>query len=173
MAYDKRRRHYELGEPVQFTADAVRQISLTGTRGKTLTVNFLLELDGRKRDIDMDLTPFCFRKNSFYPFDLMQETACDRALKVAENMARIACNLTPEELEAGRLKEECSQYGTYAACAGIFGVLLTPANNLPIVLACFAISLLLFGRMIAKKQIPKISAIVVLIEAVGAYLLMQ
>ncbi len=173
MAYDKRRRHYELGEPVQFTADAVRQISLTGTRGKTLTVNFLLELDGRKRDIDMDLTPFCFRKNSFYPFDLMQETACDRALKVAENMARIACNLTPEELEAGRLKEECSQYGTYAACAGIFGVLLTPANNLPIVLACFVISLLLFGRMIAKKQIPKISAIVVLIEAVGAYLLMQ
>ena len=64
-------------------------------------------------------------------------------------------DVTPEALEAGRLKDECSNYGTYAACAGIFGVMCAPAKFLPIVLVCFGISLLLFGVMLAKKQIPK------------------
>lgn len=173
MAYDKHKRSYALGTPSCFSAADVRQVKLTGTRSKTLTFTFLLELDGRKREIDMDLTPFCFRKNRFYPFDLMQEAACDRALKLAEKMALTACQLTPEALEAGRLKDECSNYGTYAACAGVFGVMFAAAESLPIVLVCFGISLLLFFVMLAKKRIPKVSAVVVLIEAAAAYLIMR
>lgn len=172
MAYDKHRRSYALGTPERFTAADVRQVRLTGTRGKTLTFTFQLELDGRKREIDMDLTPYQFRKNAFYPFDFMQEAACNRAMQLAERMALTACQLAPETLEAGRLKDECSNYGTYAACAGIFGVMCAPAKFLPIVLVCFGISLLLFGVMLAKKQIPKVSAVVVLIEAAIAYAIM-
>lgn len=88
-------------------------------------------------------------------------------------MALTACQLTPEELEAGRLKDECSNYGTYAACTGVFGVMFAAAESLPIVLVCFGISLILFFVMLAKKQIPKVSAVVVLIEAAAAYWIMQ
>lgn len=49
---------------------------LTGQRGRTLTFPFLLELSGRKRKIDMDLTPFCFRKKRIYPFDFIRDAAC-------------------------------------------------------------------------------------------------
>ena len=169
MAYEKRKRNYALGTPVPFSAADVRQAELTGRRGKTLTFTFHLELDGRQREIDMDLTPYCFRKNAFYPFDLMQEAACANAMKLAEQMALTACQLTPEELEAGRLKDECSNYGIYAACAGVFGIMFAAGDLLPVVLFCFAISLLLFCVMLAKKQIPKISAVVVLLEAAAAY----
>ena len=48
-----------------------------------------------------------------------------------------------------------------------------PAKFLSIVLVCFGISLLLFGVMLAKKQIPKVSAVVVLIEAAIAYAIMR
>lgn len=173
MAYNKRKRTYALGAPVQFSAGDVRQVELTGKRGKTLTFTFHLELDGRKREIDMDVTPFCFRKNAYYPFDLVQQPACDKAIKLAERMALSACRLTPEALEAGRLKDECSNYATYAACAGVFGIMLTPTEVVPLVLACFGISLLLFAVMLSKKQIPKISAVVVLLEALIAYLMMR
>lgn len=105
MAYDRHKRSYAPGTPERFSADDVRQMRLTGKRGKTLTFTFLLELDGRKREIDMDLTLYCLRKNRFYPFDLMQETACHRALQAAKTMALTACHLTPEDLEAGRLKD--------------------------------------------------------------------
>lgn len=169
MAYEKRKRNYALGTPVPFSAADVRQVELTGRRGKTLTFTFHLELDGRQREIDMDLTPYCFRKNAFYPFDLMQEAACANAMKLAEQMALTACQLTPEELEAGRLKDECSNYGIYAACAGVFGIMFAAGDLLPVVLFCFAISLLLLCVMLAKKQIPKISAVVVLLEAAAAY----
>ena len=173
MAYDKRKRAYALGRPERFSADQVRQVCLTGKRGKVLTFTFQLELDGRKREIDMDLVPFQFRKNAFYPFDFMQEAACDRAMKLAEQMADTACHLTPAELEAGRLKDECGNYGIYAACAGFFGVMLAPTNFPPVVLACFAISLILFAVMLSKKQIPKVSAVVVLLEGAASYMFMR
>ena len=173
MAYDKRNRSYALGTPVQFSAGDVREVHLAGSRNRTLTYTFHLELDGRQREFDMDITPYCFRKNAFYPFDFMQETACSRAVTLAEKMAFSACHLTSEDLEAERLKDECGGYATYAACAGVFGIMFTSIKLLPMVLACFGISLLLFGVMIAKKQIPKISAVIVLIEAAIAYLWMQ
>ena len=173
MAYDKRKRAYALGVPERFSAGDVRQVCLTGTRGKTMTFNFHLELDGRKREIDMDITPFCFRKNAYYPFDFMQETACDKAVKLAEKMALAACHLTPEDLEAGRVKDECSNYGTYAACFGMFGVMMAAGEILPAVLVCFGVSLVLFGVMLTKRRIPKVSAVVVLIEALIAYSMMR
>ena len=173
LAHDRWKHSYTLGTPQQFSAGDVRQVRLTGKRGTTLTFTFLLELDGRKREIDMDLTPFCFRKNRFYPFNLMQDAACNRAMQLAEQMALAACRLTPEDLEAGRQKSECSNYGTYAACAGVFGVMFAAAGSLPVVLICFGISLIFFFVILSKKQIPKFSAVVVLIEAEVAYLLMR
>lgn len=67
------------------------------------------------------------------------------------------------------MKDECSNYGTYPACSGVFGVMFAAAEILPVVLVCFGISLPLFGVMLSKKQVPKISPVVVLIEAVIAY----
>lgn len=171
MSYDRRGRSYQLGKPIPFSADIVKGVRLTGKRSKTLTFHFLL--GDQDQPLYMDLTPFCFRKNSFYPFDLMQETACDKARQLAEAMARTACNLTPEELEKGRCKDECSNYGTYAACAGFFGIMFAAAPFLPAILVCFGISLVLFGVMLSKKQPPKVSAVVVLIEAIVAYLIMR
>ena len=148
MAYDKRKRAYALGTPVPFSAADVRQVKLTGKRSKTLTFTFHLEVDGRQREIDMDLTPFCCRLNRFHPFDLMQEAACDRAMELAERMALTACRLTPEALEAERLKDECSNYAIYAACSGVFGIMFAAAELIPVVLVFFGISLLLFGIML-------------------------
>ena len=37
------------------------------------------------------------------------------AVLPAEKLAERACGLTPAELEAGRLKSECGDYGLYAA----------------------------------------------------------
>lgn len=73
----------------------------------------------------------------------------------------------------GRAKDECSTYGTYAACAGVFGIMFAAAEALPVVLVCFGISLVLFGVMISKKRFPKASAVVVLMEAAVAYWMMR
>ena len=47
------------------------------------------------------------------------------------------------------------------------------AGSLPVVLICFGISLIFFFVILSKKQIPKFSAVVVLIEAAVAYLFMR
>ena len=99
----------------------------------------------------------------------MQNAACDTAMKLAEKMALAACHLTPEAPEEGRPKDEYSNYGTYAACFGVFGVMFAAAESLPVVLVCFGISLALFGVMISKKRFPKSSAVVVLMEVMIAY----
>ena len=173
MAYDKRRRSYQLGTPVRFSASDVRQVRLTGKHGKTLTFHFLLELDGRKLELAMALTPYCFRLNKYYPFTLMQEEACEKARQTAERMAFIACSLSASALEKERLKDECGDYALYAVCASVFGLMCTPTESPIPVLACFAISLILFGVMLSKKQVPKVSAVLVLLAAVGAYLMMR
>lgn len=171
MSYDRHARSYQLGTPVPFNASIVKGVRLTGKRGKTLTFHFLL--GDQTQPLYMDLTPFYFRKNSFYPFDLMQEAACRKARQLAEAMALAACGLTPEDLEAGRCKDECSEYGLYAACTGFLGVMFAAAPFLPVVLICFGISLVLFGVMLSKKRPPKTSAVVVLAEAVISYMIMR
>lgn len=72
----------------------------------------------------------------------MQDAACDRALQVAEQMA-------------------------LSACAGFFGIMFTSVKLLPIILACFGICLILFVVMLAKKQIPKVSTVVTILEKIG------
>ena len=57
--------------------------------------------------------------------------------------------------------------------AGVFGVMFAAAGSLPVVLICFGISLIFFFVILSKKQIPKFSAVVVLIEAAVAYLFMR
>lgn len=88
-------------------------------------------------------------------------------------MAFIACSLSASALEKERLKDECGDYALYAVCASVFGLMCTPTENPIPVLACFAISLILFGVMLSKKQVPKVSAVLVLLAAVGAYLMMR
>ena len=71
------------------------------------------------------------------------------------------------------MKDECGAYATYAGCFGVFGIMFAAGDILPMVLACFGISLVLFGVILSKKQIPKVSAVVVLVEAAIAYTMMK
>ena len=169
LSYDKRKRTYRLGEPDIVPEEAVKLVRLTGKRGKNLTCTFYLKTETDSAELAMVLSPLCYRENSFHPFNLLQEAACDRALEAAEKLAYKACHLTPEELEADRLKDECSTYGVYAGCSGMLGVMLTPLESITAVSIPFFAALILFGLMIAKKRIPKFSAIVVIVEAVIAY----
>lgn len=70
LSYNTRKRSYALGAPARFSAADVRQVRLTGTRGKTLTFIAYLEMGGRKREIDMDLPPFYFQKKRFFSLTL-------------------------------------------------------------------------------------------------------
>ncbi len=173
MEYSRWKKSYQLGRPGKFSTDSVKDVSLTGKHGKHLIFTFLLEINGQQITINMDLVPFCFRKNSFYPFDLMQEIACENAFQTAEKMARIACDITPEELEESRLKDECLKYGTYAGCAGAIGILSAPSVSIIPSIVCFVIAFLFLGMMVLKNQPPKFSALVVLIELAIAYLLLK
>lgn len=170
FSYDKGKRTYELGKPAALPPSAIKDVQLTGKRNKSLQVTFYVGEDDNVQPLVMVLEPFCFRKNRFYPFDLLQEEACDKALRYAEQMALAASGKTPEDLEAGRLKDACSNYGLYAAIAGFFGVMFS-AGELPIIVAiCFAISLFFFVRIFACKHVPKLSLIIVIVEAVVAYI---
>lgn len=170
FSYDKGKRTYELGKPAALPLSAIKHVELTGKRNKSLRVTFYVGEDGNVQPLVMVLEPFCFRKNRFYPFDLLQEAACDKALRYAEQAALAASGKTPEDLEMGRLKHACSNYGMYAAIAGFFGVMFS-AGELPVMVAiCFAISLFFFVRIFACKRVPKLSLIIVIVEAVVAYI---
>ena len=173
MVYDRRKKAYGLGSPVRLDPGAVRQVRLTGRPGRDLRFTFWIEERDGLQQLDMVLAPYCFRKSSFWPFDLVQQDACEAVACGARSIACFACGLTPEDLEKERLKNECAQSGVYAACAGIFGVLLVPTESVPVVLACFGAALVLLGRIIAKGQIPKLSALVVLAAAAAAWIMMK
>ena len=51
--------------------------------------------------------------------------------------------------------------------------MFTSVKLLPAILTCFGISLLLFAVMLAKKQVPKVSAVVVILEAAVSYMIMR
>lgn len=169
FSYDKGKRTYELGRPAALPLSAIKDVELTGKKNKSLRVTFYVGENDNVEQLVMVLEPFCFRKNRFYPFNLLQEAACDKALRYAEQVALTASGKTPEDLEAGRLKDTCGNYGMYAAIAGFFGVMFS-AGELPVLVAiCFAISLFFFVRIFVCKRIPKLSLIIVIIEAVVAY----
>ena len=167
--YDRHKKSYALGQPGRITTDLVKKVRLTGKRGKNLIATFDLEVNGQELTIAMDMAPYCFKKNPFYPFDMLQPAACDAALETVERIARTACNLTPEDLEAGRLKDECSNYGLYAGLAAVIGVLAAPAESIVPTVICFVIALAFLGLILVKKQVPKVSAVVVLIALVAAF----
>ncbi len=174
LSFDKRSRDYALSEPLEIPQSMVRDVQLSGKRGKKLTVSLALDLGGQTDVVQMVLQPFCFRKTRYYPFDLLQESACQRLLDAVEKMALAVCGKTPEDLEAERLKDECSNYGLYAAMVGFLGVMLSPAgmSHFPMYI-CFGISLALLLMILVKKRIPKLSAVVVAVEIAAAFFLMD
>ena len=169
--YERHKKSYVLGQPGRITAEVVKSVRLTGKRGKNLIATFYLEVDDRTIEIAMDMAPYCFRKNPFYPFDMMQPSACDTALETVEKIARAACDLTPEDLEAGRLKDECSNYGLYAGLTAIIGVLAAPAESIVPTVICFVIAFAFLGLIVVKKRVPKASAVVVIAAMVMAAML--
>ena len=173
MDYDTRTRAYTLGEPVLLPEHALRQVDVSGKRGKALTYKLLLENDGQVTEWEMVLAPLCFRRNAHDPFDMVQDTACAEVEKAVQRMARSACDLTPEDLENMRLKNESFLYGTYAACMGAMGLLLTPAGSVPAVAVWFVAAAAMLAVMLAKRQVPKLSALAVAAEAVAAYLILR
>lgn len=174
FSYDKRTRSYELGSPIPLTRDLIQRVSLAGKRGRKLTVSFTLNPEAGLDKIDMVLEPLQFQRNKFYPFDFLQEAACARAMDITEKLALSACGLTPEDLEKTRLEDECGNYAIAAGFCGFFGIVAAYASHallLPLIL--FGAALALFGMMLSKRQIPKISLIIVIVQAVIAFWLVR
>ena len=171
--YDRKRRSYELGSPAVIPEEAVKGVNLSGKRDKSLTYTFWIDMDKRTLPLQMVVEPFCFRRNSFYPFNLLQQTACDKAVKAAEDLARRACGMSPEDLENDRLKNLGTGYGFYAGCLGFIGVLCATGQLLPATIILFAIALVMLGLMIVNKRIPKLSAVVVIVEILAAWWVSQ
>lgn len=172
--YDKRAKTYQLGSPAALTKDRIQNVSLDGKRDKNLKVTFYLKKEVGYDTIVMALAPVQFKKNRFYPFNLLQEEACARALSAAEKLAFAACGKTPEDLEKDRIKGECLGYAIYAIVAGFVGfVVASGSGSLVGTLVFFAAALGLFGLMIAKKNPPKFSVIAVVLEALLSYMFLR
>ena len=92
-------------------------------------------------------------------------------VKRRKSFARAACDLTPEDLEAGRLKDECSNYGLYAGLTAIIGALAAPAESIVPTVICFVIAFAFLGLIVVKKRVPKASAVVVIAAMVMAAML--
>ena len=101
MSYRKGERNYELGTRSLLPEELVKGVDLTGKRGKALTVTFRLETEHRHISLEMVLAPLCYRKNKFYPLDLLQEAACAKALEAAEKLAEHAASLQRSWRPAG------------------------------------------------------------------------
>lgn len=172
--YDKRTKEYQLGDPGALTKDNVSSVSLDGRRGKNLKVTFYLKKEVGYDSVVMALMPVHFKKNRFYPFDLLQEEACGRALSAAEKLAFTACGKTPEDLEKDRIKGECLSYAIYAIVVGFIGFIVASGSGSVLgTLAFFAVSLGLFGLMIAKKNPPRFSVIAVALEALLSFMFLR
>lgn len=174
FSYDRKKRSYELGNPVPLTRDLIQNVRMAGKRGKKLEITFSLKPELGLDKVVMVLEPLQFRRNKFYPFDFFQEAACGKALAVTEQLALSACGMNAGDLEATRMEDECSNYATAAGLCGFCGVIAASvSHSLLLTMALFAVPLALFGIILSKKQIPKISVIVVAIEAVLAYFLLR
>lgn len=174
FAYDKKSGKYDLGQPAALTRELIQSVALAGKRGKRLSVTFRLKPEAGTDAVVMVLEPLAFRKNKFYPFDFFQEEACEKALAVTEKLALSACNMTAEDLENTRLEDECGNYAAGAGICGFCGIIAASVSgSLPGTLAFFAGALVFFGIMLAKKRAPKISLVIVILEAVTAYFLMK
>lgn len=173
FSYDKKTRAYQLGDPVALTKDVIQNVTLAGKRGKNLKVTFWLKQGVGLDQVVMMLEPMHFQKNKFYPFNLLQEDACDKAMAVTERLAQ-ACGKSAEDLETSRVKDECDNYAMAAGFCGFFGIVLAAATgSLVLTALLFAAAVVLFGVIIAKKQIPKISLVIVIAEAVIASLFLR
>lgn len=171
ISVKKGSRSYQLGQPMLIPPEAVKGMKYTGKRDKKLKCSFYLELDGKLEELEMVLAPCCVRENRFCPFDLLQKTACDRALETFEAMAQSLCAKTPEEMEEERLKDECTNYGIYAGCTGLLAIIGAFVPSVAFTVLFFAVALGLLGMIVVKKQVPKVSLVVVIVEMVIAYLL--
>ena len=174
FSYDKKTGKYDLGQPAALTQDLIQNVTMAGKPGKRLSVTFRLKPELGSEAVVMVLEPLAFRKNKFYPFDFFQEEACGKAMAVTEKLALSACKMTAEDLEKTRLEDECGNYATGAGTCGSCGIIAASVSgSLPGTLVFFAGALAFFGVMLAKKQVPKISLVIVILEAVAAYFLMK
>lgn len=173
FGYDTKTRDYQLGQPVALTRDIIQNVSLAGKRDKKLGVTFSLKPEVGLDKVVMVLEPLQVKLSKFYPFDLLQETACGRALALTEKLALSACGKSAEDLESGRLEDECTNYAVGAGLCGFCGVIAASVSkSLPLTLAFFAGALVCWGVMLAKKQFPKVSVVFVAVEAAAAWWLM-
>lgn len=162
---------YALGQPIQIPAEAIKHMSYSGKRGKNLKCVFTLELDGQIEELEMMLSPCCVRESKYYPFDLLQEKACENALAAFEQLAQTCCGLSVEDLEKDRIKQQCVGFSVYAIVAGFVGMVFSMTKVPALSLVAFGVAVVLFGLMFAKKNPPKVSLVLVLIEAALAWLL--
>lgn len=168
--YDAKARDYQLGKPIPLTRDLLQHVSLSGTSGKKLEVTFRLKPEVGLDKVVMVLEPLQFKRNRFYPFNFLQEEACEKALALTTRMAYFGCGQSADDLEDSRAEDVCLKYATAAGLLGFCGVAAASVSgSLVLTLAFFAGALVMFVLMFGRKHPPKISVVFVVLEALMAY----
>ena len=167
--YQKGPRTYELGTPVSLTRELIQDVSLSGQKDRKLEVTFRLKPAVGLDQVVMVLEPFQFQKNRHYPFDFFQEEACTQAYATAQRLALLACGKDNLDLEESRLKNACDNHAVSAFMCGFFGMAAAISGGLLPALVLFGAAAVLLVLILVKGQIPKLSLVLVILEALGAY----
>ncbi len=167
--YEKSAGAYDLGTPVALTRELIADVELSGKPAKKLEVTFRLKPAVGLDKVVMVLEPFQFKKNRHYPFDFFQETACAQAFSAAEKLALLACGRNTLDLEQTRIRSVCENYAISAGMCGFLAMAGASGGFLIPTLVFLAVALLLLVLVLARGRIPKLSVIVVLLEAFVCY----
>ena len=167
--YQKGPRTYELGTPVSLTRELIQDVTLSGHREKKLEVTFHLKPAVGLDKVVMVLEPFQFRKNRHYPFDFFQEEACTQAYATTQRLALLACGKDTMDLEDSRRKDACDDHAVTAFLCGFLGMAVAISGPPLPALILFGAAAVLLLRILVKGRIPKLSLVLVILEALGAY----
>ena len=151
------------------TRELIADVELSGKPAKKLEVTFRLKPAVGLDKVVMVLEPFQFKKNRHYPFDFFQETACAQAFSAAEKLALLACGRNTLDLEQTRIRSVCENYAISAGMCGFLAMAGASGGFLIPTLVFLAVALLLLVLVLARGRIPKLSVIVVLLEAFVCY----
>ena len=88
---------------------------------------------------------------------------------LAQRLAFLSCHMSVEDLEEDRRKDRAIGYATIAGFIGMLGLMFAFLEDANATVILFIATLVPFALMLRNRQIPKISAIVVLVQAILSY----
>lgn len=163
-----KRHSYQLGNPIPLTSEFIKEVSLRGKAGQDQYI-FSVETRDGTQEIPMAIQPFLYQKNRHCPVDLVQEEACRKMTALAQRLAFLSCHMSVEDLEEDRRKDRAIGYATIAGFIGMLGLMFAFLEDANATITLFIATLVPFALMLRNRQIPKISAIVVLVQAILSY----